>query len=216
MAFTVEDVQDLYRLLAEHPEWRAQLRPLILGDEFLQVPDRLRQIEDELDEIRTILAGLSASVARISDGIERMVDRQNRMEGRMGNIEGDLLEAKYERNMREWFADYLWPIERIFREDLALLRNGKLSADEIKTVRGTDVILRGRSTGEPDTEMLLVVEISQTINVDDVERARSRAQILEKAGYRSRAAVGGYRVAPGVEDRARELGVIVDLRRFAA
>lgn len=46
MAFTVEDVQDLIRLLAERPEWRAQLRPLILGDEF----DRLPRIVEELAE----------------------------------------------------------------------------------------------------------------------------------------------------------------------
>ena len=51
MAFTIEDFEDLRRLLAEHPEWRAELRPLILGDEFLQVPERLNRIDERLARI---------------------------------------------------------------------------------------------------------------------------------------------------------------------
>ena len=208
MAFTVEDFEDLQRLLAEHPEWRAQLRPLILGDEFLQVPERLNRIDERLEELTTL-------TVRIGTAIEQMVERQNRMEGRLGNIEGDLLEARYERNMREWFADYLWPIDRIFTGDLVGLRD-RLSDSEFRKLRAIDMILRGKDLQDSGQDLLLVLEISQTINVDDVDRALERARLLEKAGYRARAVVGGYRVAPGVESRARELGVILDLRRFAA
>jgi hypothetical protein len=35
MAFSVEDFQDLIRLLQERPEWRADLRRLVLTDELL-------------------------------------------------------------------------------------------------------------------------------------------------------------------------------------
>lgn len=208
MAFTVEDFEDLYRLLSAHPEWRTRLRPLILGDEYVELPSRIAQVDKELGEIRDILASIATT-------LREMTERQNRVEGRMGNIEGDLLEAKYERNMREWFADYLWPIERVFTGDLSLLRT-QLSDRELQSVRAVDLILRGKDQRDWGEDLLMVVEISQTINVDDVERALERAKLLEKAGYRARAAVGGYRLAPGVETRARELDVIVDLRRFAA
>ena len=144
-----------------------------------------------------------------------MTERQNRMEGRMGNIEGDLLGLKYERNMPEWFADELWPVERVFWGDLALLRT-TLSESELGSVRTADMILRGIDQRDSRSQLLLLVEISQTINVDDVERAVERARLLERAGYGARAVVGGYRVAPGVELRAKELGARVDLRRSAA
>ena len=50
MAFTVEDFQDLVRLLAQHPEWRSELRRLLLSEELLMVPERLARAEQLLAE----------------------------------------------------------------------------------------------------------------------------------------------------------------------
>ena len=41
MAFTVEDYRDLIQLLSEHPEWRSDLRQLLLSDELLTLPETL-------------------------------------------------------------------------------------------------------------------------------------------------------------------------------
>jgi len=38
MPFTVEEFQDLIRLLEQHPEWRAELRRHVLSDELLELP----------------------------------------------------------------------------------------------------------------------------------------------------------------------------------
>lgn len=35
MAFTVRDYQDLVRLLDQHPEWKQELRSMLLTDDFL-------------------------------------------------------------------------------------------------------------------------------------------------------------------------------------
>jgi len=40
MTFTVSDYADLVRLLNEHPEWRAELRRLLLSDELLTLMRR--------------------------------------------------------------------------------------------------------------------------------------------------------------------------------
>ena len=50
MAFTVEDFQDLVRLLAQHPEWRSELRRVLLSEELLTVPERLARAEQFLAE----------------------------------------------------------------------------------------------------------------------------------------------------------------------
>ena len=65
MAFTVEDFEDLQRLLAEHPEWRAQLRPLILGDEFMELPAGLRGTNDRLERIEASLEELASQVREL-------------------------------------------------------------------------------------------------------------------------------------------------------
>ena len=51
MAFTVDDFQDLVRLLAQHPEWRSELRRLLLSEELLTVPERLARVERLLAEL---------------------------------------------------------------------------------------------------------------------------------------------------------------------
>lgn len=44
MAFTVEEFRDLVRILEERPEWRAELRRLVLTDEILTLPELVREL----------------------------------------------------------------------------------------------------------------------------------------------------------------------------
>ncbi len=46
MAFTVADFHDFVRLLWENPQWRAELRRLVLTDELLELPDLVRRIAE--------------------------------------------------------------------------------------------------------------------------------------------------------------------------
>lgn len=39
MAFDVKEYLDMVRLLTEHPEWKAELRRLLLTQELLKLPD---------------------------------------------------------------------------------------------------------------------------------------------------------------------------------
>src|SRR5437870_11482877 len=43
MPFTIEDFRDLVRILEEKPEWRAEMRRLILTDELLALPARVER-----------------------------------------------------------------------------------------------------------------------------------------------------------------------------
>src|SRR6266850_4163986 len=44
MPFTVEEFRDLVRILEERPEWRAELRRLVLIDELLTLPELVRDL----------------------------------------------------------------------------------------------------------------------------------------------------------------------------
>ena len=48
MSFAVDDYRALVQLLLDHPEWRAELRPLILGEEFEDLPRRMGRLEEAL------------------------------------------------------------------------------------------------------------------------------------------------------------------------
>jgi uncharacterized protein YoxC len=51
MSITIRTVEDLIRVLEEHPEWRERLLAVLLGQEFLQVPARLERIEAVLERL---------------------------------------------------------------------------------------------------------------------------------------------------------------------
>lgn len=51
MAFTVKDYHDLVRLLKEHPEWREELRNLLLTEEILTLPQVVKELVSEVRKL---------------------------------------------------------------------------------------------------------------------------------------------------------------------
>ncbi|MDW8238837.1 MAG: hypothetical protein RMM98_04420, partial [Acidobacteriota bacterium] len=79
-----------------------------------------------------------------------------------------------------------------------------LSKDEIYDLLLLDLLLCGPAQEQPEgPELWLAVEISTTVDVNDVERARRRAELLRKAGYRAIPVVAGETTTEGAEDAAR-------------
>jgi Holliday junction resolvase-like predicted endonuclease len=79
MVFTVTDFADLTRLLAEHPEWQAELRRLILSEDFLALPAIVRELAEA--QQRT-----EQQVSRLEQAMERLAEAQQRTEQRMEEL----------------------------------------------------------------------------------------------------------------------------------
>lgn len=80
-------VDDLIRILQEHPEWRDRLRDVLFTEEEKQVPDRLRRVEEALERLtqsheRAILRleRLEASVERLWESHQQALARLDRLE----------------------------------------------------------------------------------------------------------------------------------------
>ena len=81
---TINDIQDLHRILIEHPEWRDELRKIILTQELLDVPSRL----DELTATVQALADTSAALLEHAEATNRRLDSmESRMEGMESRME---------------------------------------------------------------------------------------------------------------------------------
>ena len=48
MAFGVQEFHDLVHLLEQHPEWRAELRRLVLTQELLDLPAIVRELAEQV------------------------------------------------------------------------------------------------------------------------------------------------------------------------
>ena len=244
MAFTVTDFEDLARLLSEHAEWRTRLRPLILGEEVLQVPSRMDRVEAALDRLSEEVAELReatrentrfiaslrdvaerqteqpALMASRMDGLDGRMDRldsrMDRLDGRMANLEGGKLEARYERNVDSLFSTWLKGAHLLTADEsdelMEAFAQASINAAEQDAVRQLHLKVRGMDTST-GAQLTLAVEVSHTINVDDVERAAARASIMRRAGVNASAAVGGFRITEAARSLAAQQDVIVDLHR---
>ena len=60
----IRDFHDVVRLLEEHPEWRSELRRLILSDELLALPQQLARLTEQVSRLTEQLATLTHDTAR--------------------------------------------------------------------------------------------------------------------------------------------------------
>lgn len=237
MAFQVDDLRDLIELLAEKPEWRAQLRPLILGDEF----DRLPRIVEELAEAQrrteARVEELAHRVEELAGRVEELAEAQQRTEARLQEMgekidaltasikmlsdqftddTGALYEVRFERKAPSLFGQWLRKprvitLNELERVDEAEM-SGALSPFDASQLRALDIIIQGldkRESGYPET--LLAVEVSRTLDDTDLDRAEARARLLAGLGYRALPAVGGKFATERLMNEAERRGILLRL-----
>lgn len=83
----IHTVDDLIRILQEHPEWRDRLRDALFTEEEKQIPDRLRRVEEALERLtesheRAVsrLERLEASVEKLWESHQQALERLDRLE----------------------------------------------------------------------------------------------------------------------------------------
>ena len=79
MAFTVTDFHDLMNLLEQQPEWRYQLRNVLLPDDLLATPTRI-------DEIRALLAETAQTQAITATRIDQLGEQMIQLTVRMDQL----------------------------------------------------------------------------------------------------------------------------------
>mgnify|MGYP000128211724 CR=1 FL=1 len=98
MAQAIRDFHDLVRILEEHPQWRAELRRLVLSEELLRLPEelasfraeserRFARLEEELASFRaeseSRFARLGEALAALTERVEELAQAQLRTEERL-------------------------------------------------------------------------------------------------------------------------------------
>jgi len=90
MAFTAEEFQQLTQLLDERPEWRAELRRILLTDEILEMPRVLgvlaaaqQRTEAGLQRLGARVDGLAEAQKRTEARLEELAEAQKRTEARL-------------------------------------------------------------------------------------------------------------------------------------
>ncbi len=227
MSFTVESFRDLVRLLEEHPEWRVELRRLVLSEELLSVPERLDRLtqavegaQERLAKVEAALAELAERQAQTEAALARLAERQAEVETTLAGLteRSDRLEALHIGLRRDVDELKGWALETRYERRLSsilgrLLRRAevatpisfleaiedRLSQEAFEELRNADLLVRARLRDDPQRTVWLVVEVSAAADPNDVARAARRAALLREAGELALPVVAGARVTAEAE-----------------
>ena len=211
MPFSVEDLHDLVRLLEQHPEWRPELRRLLLTEEILSLPQVVRELaqevkllaeaqrrtEQRLEELALAqrateqrLEELALAQRATEQRLEELALAQRDTEQTVGalvrdvaGLKGESLERRYRERAASYFQRILRRIRIVDHQQLGLLLDDAVDSSRLTPEERADLL-------EADVvlmglldgqEVYLVAEVSGIVMAHDVRRARRRAAILEKA-----------------------------------
>jgi hypothetical protein len=219
MPFELRDFQDLIRLLREYPDWREELRALLLTQELLTLPTlvhrlaegqerltetvlqltvRLDQLTARVDQLTETMAHLAESQQRMDERLVRVSEGQERLVVQMGEVRRWSLEERYRTHAPAYFGRFLRQVKPVDFGELAETLRERLSEQELEEVLLVDLILTGRlPTPVGPAEIWVMLEVSTTVDRRDVERAQRRAAVLRQVRYPTVAVAAGTEVTAG-------------------
>jgi hypothetical protein len=236
MAFPIVDFMDLLELLRERPEWKAELRRELLGDELISLPDLVRanseaiaQNSADIRELREVVAQNSADIRELQAATQTLVvaidefgantnERLQQIWGTLGGMSGDLAEMKWAQGFSGRFGRLISRAHIVLPGDLERFQqaaeNEDISEDEYQSVLNLDLVIEGRLGPKRQTVPgLLAVEVSAKVEASDIRRAAERAAILRKVGYTTIAvAAGAIAADESIASSAAALDVVLLLK----
>lgn len=193
-ANSINTIEDLTRILRERPEWRDEIRKLVLTDELLTLPQRFSEYaastDRRLDELTQVVQELAKSLQELTQRFEQYAEITNRrvssLEGRVGNLEGSHYEAKVVRLLPTRIRlenvanlnnpQVVYPVNGNAPALDSLiqhaLNNGVISHDQMIDLTDADAIIAA------DDNRYAVVESSITLAERDINRAIARAALM--------------------------------------
>jgi hypothetical protein len=192
MPFNVEDFQDLIRLLQERPEWRADLRRLVLSDELLVLPELVRELvqaqqrtEVQVGRLEEAQQRTEVRLGRLEEALVALAEAQQRTEVRVGRLEESMesLRAETERRFQELAAGQLTLTQHMddmratiqsLEESTATLTTvvGRLQ-DDVGELKGSDLERRYRE--RPFAYFHRLIRQAHTLSGDELNTILDRA-----------------------------------------
>jgi hypothetical protein len=203
MSFSVEDFHDLLRLLEERPEWRVEIRRVVLTEDLLRLPEELARARQQTEQrFQELAARIDALAARI----EALTTQVSTLTGHVGTLRGESLEQRYRTRVFAYFGRLLRGAHALAPDELTALFEDAIAAAELSDedaheIALADVVVQGRrlTDGVP---VYLVVEVSVGVGLGDVQRALRRAALLARTGVTALPVVAGEWVTPEAADAA--------------
>jgi len=117
MAFRIETIEDLIRLLEERPEWRERLREVLLTPEERAIPAQLAQLIEAVRELSQSHRAALQRLERLEQSHQAAIERLERLE----QSHQALLQSHYD--LRQSHEAAIQRLERLEQSHQALLQS---------------------------------------------------------------------------------------------
>ena len=229
---TEADVVDIKALLARMMERQERTEADIveLKSDVTDLKAGQARAEADIVDLKTGQARLETDVADLKTGQARLEaafaelkESQNQTNSRLGNLTGTVYEQRIVKRFRSIArrhldirgAQVLQAINHPYDPDLKTAidnaeEQNRIDYDAMEALDQADVIAAGQRRN--GARVFVVVEISETADDDDIDRAQERAAILQRATNQTAvAAVIGKEMSTTNRQRAarREVAVII-------
>ncbi len=195
-------------------------------ERMTELAARQDQLEERVSELAAAQAvterrlnELTEVVRRLVETVERLIVRQDQLaadqrvaNNRLSRLDDLYLEQSFQQKgparlgqqglkRARVLTSHEW-VSQLDDEE----RAGRLSADDVQELLRVDAVAEARDAAGP---VWLAVEVSDTVDVHDVERAVRRARLLANLHVRTRAAVAGYHLTDGARRAIAAADVVV-------
>jgi hypothetical protein len=193
---------------------QAQARTEARIEELVQAQAKT---EARVDGLARRIEELTEAVSELATRVGHLGRGQDRLSILVATHEGELMEGKFRDRAQSIFGKYMRKPRIVHATDFDVLDEGRLSGsmapETWRELLDTDLLVQGqdvREAGRPET--VFAVEVSKTIELNDVRRAVRRAEILQRYGFRALPVVGGQTIRQNAQKAADEDGVLVELQ----
>jgi len=230
------DFRELIAALEQHPEWRAELRRLILTEELLTVPETVsqlveaqkrtdeqirrlteaqRQTTEQIRQFTEQVSQFGIRVEELSTVVNSLAQSLQKIGDDVAKLKEFFLDDRYHSRAAMYFSKLIRRTRAIDHDDLCQLLDdtqdqGILTEQEREDLVQTDVVVRGRRRTDSE-EVYLIVEVSWGIGVSDVQRASRRARTFTKLGWQTMPVVAGGWLSADARQAAQQEGVVAIL-----
>ena len=209
---TINNIEDLVRVLDEHPEWLEAVRARLLTRELLELPhtvarldERLARIEENQAELTKSQDALVRGHAQLAEALARLEARQDRMQDDLGWIKGRIIYDIVRNDAGQIAREMGFELEEtLVRSDLMALTRGQDVSDlprgTLQSFHRADLVMQ--VADEEGQRHYIAVEASFTANGRDSRRAIRNTELLTRfTGLPATAAVAGVRYDWELKDR---------------
>ncbi|MXY19988.1 MAG: hypothetical protein F4Y49_01480 [Dehalococcoidia bacterium] len=188
---TINTIHDLHRILVDHPEWRDELRRILLTEELLALPQRFAEYtkvtDGKLDALTGEVRGLTNHAESTDEKLDALFRETRQNTNHIGEVKGMFMEriAREDGGIIASDMGLQWR-KTLDRSEVAQIADrARLSGaaadiprDYMRAFVRADLIFE--ATDRSGNETYVAVEISYTADERDVIRATRHAEYLTR------------------------------------